>query len=138
MPRLNHRALGQRGSLSLFAVVVVTGLFVAIGLVVDGGGKMRASQHADAVAAEAARMGAQQISSDTLVHGSPPRADAARAAAAAQSYLAQAGVEGSVQVNGATISVATSTSYTPTFLNAIGIGTMAVDGHATVELVRGM
>ena len=55
----------DRGSLSLFVVVVFVALLVTIGLVVDGGGKIRALQRADAVAAQAARAGGQAIVAST-------------------------------------------------------------------------
>ncbi|MGH3974134.1 MAG: hypothetical protein ACRDS9_12545, partial [Pseudonocardiaceae bacterium] len=37
----------ERGSTALFYVVIVFALFATIGLVVDGGGKIRALQQAD-------------------------------------------------------------------------------------------
>lgn len=126
----------EQGSLSLFFVVAMAALFIAIGLVVDGGGKMRTSQRVDAVAAEAARAGAQAITSDALVHGTPPQVEAARAVTAANDYLADAGMQGSVQVSGTSITVTATTSYAPIFLSAIGIGDQTVTGQATVELVR--
>ena len=41
----------DEGSMTLFVVVIAVGLLIAAGLVVDGGGKVRALQRADAVAA---------------------------------------------------------------------------------------
>ena len=47
----------QAGSVTLFGVVAGLALLVLVGLVVDGGAKVRAVQRADAIAAEAARAG---------------------------------------------------------------------------------
>ncbi len=124
--------------MSVFFVVAAIAMLTMLGLVVDGGGKIRAVQRADAAAAEAARQGGQAIVVAPAVQGQGVQVDAAEAAAAARAYLAQAGVEGSVTVaQGTTLVVETNMSYSPVFLGLIGVGPMSVHGGATVRLARG-
>lgn len=128
-----RRAAGREvGSITTFMIGGVIALFFMIGLVVDGGGKMQAHQRAAAVAGEAARAGAQAITPDVLIDGSPPQVDAARAVAAAQAHLSAADMAGEVQVAGASVTVSTTSSYSPVFL----AGSWPVTGQATVEIVR--
>lgn len=138
-----HRSGGagdrDRGSVSLFFVVAAAGLLVAVGLVVDGGGKIRASQRADAVAAEAARAGGQAADAGPAIRGQGLRLPAAAARAAARDYLAGARVEGTVTITGGTrLQVDTVTTYTPVFLTMIGVGPMTTTGHAEARIVRAL
>lgn len=132
------RRLGEdRGSMSLFVVVIGLGLLVMIGLVVDGGGKIRATQRADAAAAEAARAGGQAINKSDAVRGFEPTANTAAAVTAAKRSLSDAGVTGQVQVTdgGSRIQVTTEEKYDPVFLGLVGMGRMTVTGHAVAGLV---
>lgn len=127
----------DRGSLSLFVVVAFTALLITIGLVVDGGGKIRALQRADAVAAEAARAGGQAIVASTAVRGRGAVTDPAQARIAAQTYLASAAVPGTVTiVNGTQLRVQTSITYQPVFLGMVGVGTLTSTGEAEVRLAQ--
>jgi len=123
---------------TLFFAITVIGLLVLIGLVVDGGAKIRAIQHADSLAADAARVAGQQINAPAAITGADPRVDARAAVAAAQRYLSAHGVTGTVTASGPTVTVEV-TSNTPTiFLGLIGITTLTVHGHANATLVRGI
>lgn len=127
----------DRGSLSLFVVVAFVALLVTIGLVVDGGGKIRALQRADAVAAEAARAGGQAIVASTAVRGRGAVTDPAQARIAAQSYLARADVPGTVTIiNGTQLRVQTTITYDPVFLGIVGVGTQTSTGEAEVRLAQ--
>lgn len=128
----------DRGSVSLMLAVVVLALFVAVGLVVDGGQKLRSTQRADDAAAEAARAAVQSVQPASTVRGLQPRIDRAAAVQAAQSYLAVAEVSGSASLTGDRLTVTTSTSFTPTFLSLIGLGTQTVTGQASARLARGV
>lgn len=128
------------GSVTLFLVITVVGLLTMVGLVVDGAAKIRGVQRADALAAEAGRAGGQAINVPASIMGAPPAVDARAAVAAAQAYLTRNGVDGRVTVaeGGRRVDVEV-TSTTPTvFLGLIGIGSMTVQGHASVTLVRGV
>lgn len=136
MVNARRRTEREQGSITPFFVAGMIAFYILLGVIVDAGGKVQAAQRADAVAAEAARAGAQMIATDTLVDGSPPLIDAAGAAGAANAYLTAAGMTGNVQVSGSTITVTTTDTFEPIFLSAVGIGGMEVGGQATIELTR--
>jgi Flp pilus assembly protein TadG len=129
---------GQDGSVSLLLVVAVLAMLIAVGLVVDGGQKLRSTQRADDAAAEAARAAVLSVQPGSTVRGQRPQIDTAAAVQAAQSYLSAAGVAGSVSVSNGRVQVSTSTSFTPVFLSLIGLGTQTVTGRATARLARGV
>jgi len=129
---------GESGSVSLFLVLMALTVLIAVGLVVDGGQKLRATQRADDAAAEAARAAVQSVQPGGTVRGQPPRVNAAAAVNAAQSYLAAAAVPGTVTVTGDRVQVATSVSFTPAMLSLIGLGTQTVTGRADARLARGV
>lgn len=131
---------GDEGSVTLFVVVAVVGLLVLIGLVVDGGTKVRALQRADRLAAEAGRAGGQAIDVPAAITGEPPTIDARAAVGAAQAYLRANGVTGSVSVGdaGRSLTVNVTTTANTVFLGLVGVNTMTVRGSAKVSLVRGV
>jgi Flp pilus assembly protein TadG len=138
MRDLGQMRVEDRGSLSLLMIALVVALMGAVGLVVDGGAKIRAAQEADAVAAEAARFGGQQIvESDAIARGRV-RAHPVRAKSAALSYLRESGFQGAVRISnaGRRITVHTSQSVSTIFLGLLGLHTMEVSGRAEAELVH--
>lgn len=129
----------EQGSTTLFFVVIIVAIFLMIGLVVDGGGKIRALQRADSVAGEAARAGGQEIKASDAVQGRGVFVETAAAKRAARAYLAAASVQGDVQVtNGNRLRVTTTTHYSPVFLGLIGVGELTTHGSADVRLVQGI
>lgn len=142
------RAGGDDGSASLFVVVAVVALMLAIGLVVDGGHKLVALQRADDLAQEAARSASQQIVAAPSVRGQAPRLDVAAAERAVQQYLAIAAttgdgggqevVTGSSSATATHVEVSVTVSEPTTFLGAIGVNTVTATSHATARLVRGL
>ena len=135
-----HTSPSDSGSVTLFLVISVVGLLTLVGLVVDGGAKVRAVQRADALAAEAGRAGGQAINVPAAITGEGPTVDAQAAVAAAQTYLTRNGVSGIVTVTdaGHTLDVQVTANTETIFLGLIGINSMTVHGHATVTLVRGV
>lgn len=103
LDRLQHLIKGERGEAPLLLVLLVPVLFLVLGLVVDGGGKVRADEQATLIAQSAARAGANagvgQGAGERLV------IDRSRAVAAARSYLSQAGATGSVRVRDGVVEV---------------------------------
>ena len=124
--------------MSLLLVVAVFGLLIAVGLVVDGGQKLRSTQRADDTAAEAARAAVLSITPGNTVRGQRPIIDQANARRAGQDYLRRAGIEGSVSVGDGRVQVRTTSSFSPSFLSIIGLGTQTVTGHAQARLARGV
>lgn len=122
----------ERGSVTLWAVIIITAVLVIMGLVVDGGAQLRAGQRADQVAREAARAAGQAISGDPVL-GRPGMVDVSRGRQAATQYLSASGVAGDISVDGATITVTTSVVFTPVMLSAFGINSVTVRGSAVAE-----
>lgn len=137
---MRGRKWDEQGSTSLFFVVIVVALFAVTGLVVDGGGKIRALQEANSIAHEAARAGGQALRAAPAVEGSGAVIEPQAARQAAQSYLSAAGVNGAVEIiNGTRLRVTVTTHYDPVFLDLIGAGgRMTTTGTASVRLVRGI
>lgn len=128
----------ERGEVSEMVIVLVVGLFLVVGLVVDGGAKMTASAHALGVAQGAARYGAQQIGTLPTTGGHGAQIDPAKAQSAAESYLANSGVEGSVAVTAEDHLIVTATAQEPTtFLGIIGIHTVSATRTVDVDLLHG-
>ena len=127
-----RRRRNERGSVTLWAVIITTAVLMIMGLVVDGGAQLRATQRADQVAREAARAAGQAVSGDPIL-GRPGLVDVTRGRQAATAYLAAADVAGDITVTGATITVTTRVRFTPVMLSAIGVGTVTVTGRAEAE-----
>ena len=125
----------ERGALGVFLAVLVPGLLLIIGLAVDGGAKVAATQRANAIADEAARAGGQALDVSAALAGDV-RVDPAAAVVAAQNYLTRNGVQGAVTVvDGDTLTVTTTITEPTAFLGLIGIQTMTVEGSGTADLI---
>ena len=135
-PRLPARCRdAERGAIGVFLAVLAPGLLLIVGLAVDGGAKVAATQRANAIADEAARAGGQALDVSAALTGQV-RVDPAAAVAAAQDYLSRTGVQGTVTVVDAdTLQVSTTISEPTTFLGLIGISTLTVEGTGTADLV---
>ena len=128
----------QAGSVSLLLIVAVFGLLIAVGLVVDGGQKLRSTQLVDDAASEAARAAVLSVQPGATVRGQRPKVDEVAARQAAERYLQRAGVAGSVSVGDGRVQVRTTSSFTPAFLSIIGMGAQTVNGQADARLARGV
>jgi Flp pilus assembly protein TadG len=137
---LRRTRLDERGGVTVFVAVCVIALIGIIGVAVDGGSKMRATQRADYIAGEAARAGGQAIDPAEAISGRAIVVDPQDASAAAQSYLRSAGAGGTVSVSGdgKTLTVTVTSSYDTTFLSAVGIGSLSVTGHGKATLLHGV
>ncbi|WP_409331584.1 TadE/TadG family type IV pilus assembly protein [Trujillonella humicola] len=125
----------DQGSISAFFAVLVPALLLVIGLAVDGGAKVAATQRANAIADEAARAGGQALDIAAALAG-VIRVDPAAAIAAAENYLDRNGVAGAVTVvDGDTLRVTTTVTEPTTFLGLIGITTLTVEGTGTADLI---
>ena len=132
--RHRRRADPERGAIGVFLAVLVPGLLLMIGLAVDGGAQVAATQRANAIADEAARAGGQALDVSAALAGQM-QFDPAAAVAAAQDYLARNDVRGAVTiVDGDTLQVTTTISEPTTLLGLIGITTLTVEGTGTADL----
>ncbi|MGW7362927.1 pilus assembly protein TadG-related protein [Streptomyces sp. NPDC054841] len=138
--RRGRDRLNDRGGVTVFVAVCVVALIGIIGLAVDGGGKLRATERADYIATEAARAGGQAIDPAQAISGQAITVDPQAAQAAAQAYLGSAGVAGTVAVSadGKTLTVTTTDSYATKFLPVVGIGSLSVSGQGTATLLHGV
>ncbi|MFF2792593.1 hypothetical protein ACFVT6_38600, partial [Streptomyces sp. NPDC058049] len=98
-----------------------------IGLAIDGGGKLRATERADAVAMEAARAAGQAIDPAAAVNGEGIRVDPEAAQAAAYAYLSRTGSQGTVGLSAdrSQLTVTVQGAYATKFLSIVGIGTLS-------------
>lgn len=128
----------ERGSITMWFALSAFVMIVLVGLAVDLSGQVHAQQHARNVAAQAARVGGQEINAPGGVRGTGAHADTALAVNAAQAYLNAAGLSGMVSVEGGgtRLVVTTSDVYSTKFLGVIGIGSMPVTGSAEARVVR--
>lgn len=132
-----HQVRDERGSISIWMAASSFIMIVLVGLAVDLSGKVHTQQQARNVAAQAARTGAQEVQSATTVRGGVAQVSISAAKAAASSYLAQAGVNGTVSVlGGDTIVVQVSDTYDSKFLSIINLDTMRVTGEASARMIR--
>lgn len=137
LSQTRRAATAERGAVTVFTVVVVFALFVAIGLVVDGGAKIHATQRAQSLAEEAARAGGQAIVFDA---GGGPVLDPSGAIQAAQTYLngAPDGVSGRAWIVSDTeIAAEATVTYDTIFLSMIGVPPGSVTRDATARLAPG-
>ncbi|MEU9033365.1 hypothetical protein AB0D45_00340 [Streptomyces sp. NPDC048352] len=144
MQTVRSRAAGRlredRGGIAVYTAITTVALLAIIGLAIDGGGKLRATERADAVAMEAARAAGQAIDPAAAITGTGIRVDPAAAQAAAQAYLARTGTEGSASLSadGTQLTVTVHGTYPTVFLSIAGIGSMDVTGHASARLLHGV
>ena len=129
----------EHGSVSLWMVTAAMAMIILAGLAVDLGGQVLTRQHAGNVAAQAARVGGQQLQASRAIRGEGVRIDNTRAAAAARTYLAASDVTGTVQLRGsAAVVVHTAATYHTKFLGVIGIDQVHVTGSAESRIVRAL
>ncbi|WP_182899778.1 pilus assembly protein TadG-related protein [Microbispora sp. H10830] len=131
---------GDRGSISGFVVVVMLAALVCLGLVVDGGQKIRAFREAYAVAEEAARAGAGVVDVDrAYAQGGRFELDTANALAAARAYLASSGHRGSVAMaGGRTLRVTVNVSRPTVLLSLIGVADVTATASASARMLQGI
>ncbi|WP_433498569.1 pilus assembly protein TadG-related protein [Sphaerimonospora sp. CA-214678] len=130
----------DRGSISAFVVVLMLAALVCLGLVVDGGQKIRAYREAYAVAEEAARAGADVVDIDRVyAQGGRLELDRSQALAAARAYLASSGNRGSVAMTGArTLRVTVKVSRPTVLLSLIGVGDVTATASASARMLQGI
>jgi hypothetical protein len=117
----------ERGSASIWAILVIAGAFtVLLGLVVDGGRVIDARVASSRAAAQAARAGADALSESSVRNGSDA-IDAEAARARAQGYLRDAGLTGTVSVADDTVTVTVTGESKNQILGVIGVSSFPID-----------
>lgn len=133
------RRARDAGSVTVFFSIIAAGWVAMLILIIVGGGRVRAYQRADNIAAEAARAAGQAIEAGPAVEGGEKRLDADRARDAALAYLADAGATGTVAiVSGQSVTVTATVGYdNPSGVPYLGGGTWYATGSATAVLLIG-
>ena len=124
-----HRLHDEDGTVSSFVAVLAVALLAVAGLAYDGGQIIATTAQARDVAGAAARAGAQQASAAD-VHAGRTGLDPAAAHARAASFLATAGITGSVMVDGPQVRV-TVTVTQPMRILPVGDRTITVTATST-------
>ena len=130
----SDRGAGQ----TVFLVGVAASLMLVIGLVVDGGGKLNAIEHANSAAQQAARIAGQHLSAGGAQSGGGAVTDRSSATAAAEQALSAQGVDGTVAISGGQVTVTTTATYDTIFLPIIGITSLTGTGQATARIAEGI
>jgi Flp pilus assembly protein TadG len=128
---------GEPGSLTAFMAILSVALFVLVGLVVDAGRAISARSAASAVAQQAARVGAAQLSVGALRSGEV-EIDPVQAIQAADAYLASIGEPGTATVVGQTVTVHIATDEPTVILGIVGINHIAISVTASAIDVHGV
>ncbi|MEA5052651.1 pilus assembly protein TadG-related protein [Raineyella sp.] len=126
----------ERGSISLWVVLASFCMILVVGIAADFSGQAAAEHHARVAAGQAARAAGQAVQLDALVRGGDVQPDPARAAAAGNAHLTQAGLSGTVSMTGTVVNVTVTDTYDCVFLSVIGIRTLPVSGTASADVVR--
>jgi Flp pilus assembly protein TadG len=127
-----HRS-PDRGSVTAFVVAITLAVLACAGLAVDGGrivaAKLTAADHAE----NAARAGAQELTS--LLDGGW-HLDQERATAAAHAYLRNHGIDGAVVVSTRRVTVTVTLTVTTTLLGLVGVSAKMVRATRSSDPIR--
>jgi Flp pilus assembly protein TadG len=107
-----------------------------LGLVVDGGRVVDDRSEASRVAAQAARAGADALSSASVRNGGAT-ISAEAAVARAKGYLTGAGMTGTVKVRSHTVTVTVTGRSATDFLGIIGVGSFPIDETRSATAITG-
>ena len=133
-------AMPETGAISTWVAMTTVAMLLFVGIAVDFGGHVAALQNVRAVAAQAARTGGQQVDLARATRGEAVSVDPAAARSEALSYLAAAGVDGTVEVDvidGDTrLVVSVNDTYATKVLTIIGVSSLPVTGTAEARLAR--
>ncbi len=123
-----------RGSVSAFVVCLFLGMVALVGLAYDGGRVSSRYGELSDLAANAARIGAQQV---TGIRAGAPRIDPEGARAAAARFLARRNLPSRIVVQGDRITVSVRTVVPMRILSLIGVTERSVSVTRSAELVAG-
>lgn len=111
-------------------------ILILAGVTLDGGGRVQTMQEALSIAQSAARSGTNAATGQAM-NGDAFDLNPSTAITAAESYLDQAGVDGTVTIDGGTVTVTVTTTYRTRLINMIGITELPVTATASAELFSG-
>ncbi|WP_225319712.1 pilus assembly protein TadG-related protein [Micromonospora aurantiaca (nom. illeg.)] len=130
-----HRRVWDEGQVTAFTVIWLAAALLLGGLVLDAGLAVSTKVNARAVANAAARAGARELDVFALRTNGTVRLDPVKARTAATSWIARAGLPGTVNVDGNTVTVSVTTSRRTQLLHLAGIGSIPVHATATADAI---
>ena len=118
----------ERGSVSVYVVIIAASLMLMAGLCVEGGRVLNARSTMADQAEQAARVGVQQLSMDKLRGSGVAATDPSAASSAARSYLARTGnaQTSTVKASSDRVSVTVERDVPTTMLRLVGIPSIHV------------
>ncbi|QHO90782.1 pilus assembly protein TadE [Actinomyces sp. 432] len=131
----------ERGSTSVFAVIVAAVLMALAGLCIDGGKVLNARATLTDTAEQAARAGAQEISSGSMRGATRFSLDAAAARTAAGRHLAASGISVdsfTVSTTGQDVVVSVEEEVPTTMLRIVGVDSVHVSATGTAHAAIGI
>ncbi|HEX3542283.1 MAG TPA: hypothetical protein VHT75_17750 [Acidimicrobiales bacterium] len=131
----------ERGSVTLWLVIMTVALIAAIGLVYDGGEALAVKGQAISDAYGAARAGAQALDVDQFARGGPAAPNAGAAVSAASTFLSAAGVamgQATIAVNGPVVTVTVRLTSPATILGAVGARSFRLTGTGSARAIYGV
>ncbi|MGC0417440.1 pilus assembly protein TadG-related protein [Embleya sp. AB8] len=132
----------DHGSLAIMLAIMMAAIILLVGLVLDGGGKLRADSKANAYAQEAARAAGQAIDPAKAIPGTAIVVPKERAQKAANDYLDAYSVVKERHAiptpDGRYIDVWVTLEYKTKVAAFFGVSTLTVKGHARAGLVHGI
>jgi hypothetical protein len=123
-----------RGSVSAFVVCLFLGMVALVGLAYDGGRVSSRYGELSDLAANAARVGAQQV---TGIRAGEPKIDPDGARTAAVRFLARRNLTSRVVVQGDRITVTVRAVVPMRILSLVGVTARSISVTRSVELVAG-
>ena len=120
----------ERGSVSVYVVIIAASLMLMAGLCVEGGRVLNARSTLADQAEQAARVGVQQLSMEKLRGSGVAATDPSAASSAARSYLARTGdaQTSTVKASSDRVSVTVERDVPTTMLRLVGVTSI----HVTV------
>ena len=132
------RARDEAGVITAFVAVFAVALFALAGLVIDGGLALSAQRGAIDEAEQAARAGADALSTSALRQGQIGL-DPSAAIAAAEASMVASGHPGTAWVTGKTVTAEVTPYAQPTMLlGIVGFSHFTVSGTASATPVAGV
>lgn len=129
---------GDAGQVTPFAVLLSVALIAVAGLVLDAGIALSTKVQALDIAQSAARAGAQQLDLYAYRTRGVTQLDTGRAAVAARSWLATAGVAGDASATATTVTVSVRRTSRTQILRVVGVHGLNVSATATATAVHGV
>ena len=127
---------GEQGTVTVFVVSMTTALLLVAGLVFDGGRMIAARREADAVAAAAARAGAQGLDEAGVRQTDRAPLNASDVVRRVERYLGRTNYSGVARVSGDTVTVEVHRTQTLAILSLAGIASSDITGTGSARAVR--